>query len=66
MFTPNPVEAFFRHAQCNDDVHVVTVELLGGVFQCVNNVVTLRRVIIYKVGDSQDSAIRKLHKLKAC
>ena len=32
VFAPNPVEAFFRHAQGDDDVDVVAVVLLRRIF----------------------------------
>ena len=52
VFAPNPVEAFLRHAERDDDVHIVAVVLLRRVFQRGGNAVALGGIVIDQVGDA--------------
>ena len=56
MLAPNPVEAFLRHAQGDDDVHVVAVVLLRRVPQRGGNPVPLGRIVIHQIGNFEDPA----------
>ncbi len=58
VLAPNPVEAFLRHAEGDDDVHMVAVVLLRRVFQRGGNAVALGRIVIDQVGDPEDAARR--------
>ena len=57
VFAPDPVEAFLRHAQRDDDVHMVAVVLLRRVFQRGGHAVALGGVVIHQIGDVQHAAI---------
>ena len=46
MFAPDPVKAFLRHAQRDDDVDVVTIVFLRRIFQRGGNAVPLGRIVI--------------------
>ena len=65
VLAPDPVEALLRHAESDDDVHMVAVVLLCGVLQRGGNPVALGGVIINQVGDPQDAAFRRLDQLEA-
>ena len=60
---PNPVEALLGHAKSDDDVHMIAVVLLRWVFQRSRNTVTLGRIIVDQIGDSEHAAIRPLDQL---
>ncbi len=57
VLAPNPVEAFLRHAQRDDDVHMVAVVLLRRVFQRGGYAVALRGVVIDEISDAQHAAV---------
>jgi hypothetical protein len=65
VFAPNPVEAFLRHAEGDDDVHIVAVVLLRRVFQRGGYAVALVGVVIDEVGDPQHAPLRRLDELEA-
>ena len=65
VLAPDPVEAFLRHAEGDDDVHMVAVVLLRRVFQRGGHPVALRRVVIDQIGDPQHAAVRRLDQLEA-
>ncbi len=65
MVAPNPVEAFLRHAEGDNDVHMVAIVFLLGVFQGGGVAVALGGVIIDQIGDAKDAASRRLDQLEA-
>ena len=65
VLAPNPVESFLRHAERDDDVHIVAVVLLRRVFQRGGNAVALGGIVIHQVGDAQDAAVRRFDELEA-
>jgi hypothetical protein len=65
VLAPDPVEAFLRHPQRNDDVDPVAVVLLGGVLERGRDAVPTRRVVVDEVGDPKDAAVGELDELKA-
>ena len=60
VLAPNPVEALLRHAERDDDVHVVAVVLLRRVLQRGGDAVPLGRVVIDEIGDAKDPTIWRL------
>ncbi|MNN08175.1 hypothetical protein D3C81_1210250 [compost metagenome] len=66
VFAPDPVEAFFGHAQRNDDVDVIAVVLLCWVFQGCRDFVALGRVVIHQISNTQHAPLDGLHQLEAC
>src|SRR3546814_1318577 len=65
MFAPNPVKAFLRHAERDDDVHMIAIVLLRGVFERGGNTIPLGCVIVHKVSDAKDAPFRRLDQLEA-
>jgi hypothetical protein len=53
VLAPNPVEAFLRHAERDDDVHIVAVVLLRRVFQRGGNRSRLAGIVVHQVGDAK-------------
>ena len=51
MFAPNPIEAFFSHAEGDDDIDVVAIIFLGGVFEGGGDFVPLAWIVVYDVGN---------------
>ena len=51
VIAPNPVEAFLRHAERNDDVDVLPVVLLVWVPERCCDPLTLGRVVVNQIGD---------------
>ena len=64
MLAPDPVEALLRHAERDDDVHMIPIILLGRIFQRGGNLFALRRVIVHQIGDLQDLSFGGLHQLE--
>src|SRR3546814_12464102 len=64
MFAPNPVEALLRHAQGNDDVHIVAVVLLRRVFERSEDASALVVVVVHQISDAQGPARRRFHPLE--
>ncbi len=56
VFAPDPVEAFLRHAQRDDDVHIIPVVLLRRVFERGGHAVALAGIVIDQIGDPQHAA----------
>ena len=52
VFAPDPIEPFFRHTQGDDDVDMIAVVLLRGVFQRGGNLVTLGWLVVHQIGDA--------------
>ena len=51
VFAPNPIEPLFGHAQRDDDVHVVAVVFLRGVFECGQHARTSGGIaVIHQIG----------------
>lgn len=65
VLAPDPVEAFLRHAERDDDVHIVPVVLLRRVLERSGHTVALRGVVIDEIGDPQDTAVGPLDELEA-
>ena len=65
MFAPDPVEALLRHAQRDDDVHMVAVHLLCGVFQRGRHFFATRAFVIDQISNAQHPAVQHLHQMKA-
>ena len=61
VLAPDPIETFLRHAQGNDDVHVIAVVLLPGVLQRRRDAVALGGGVVNQVGDPQDAALLRLN-----
>ena len=64
MFAPDPVEALFRHAQGDDDIDVVAVVLVGGVFEGGGNLIALVGVVIHQVGNFEHPTVRGADQLE--
>ena len=56
---------FLRHAQRDDDVHIVAVVLLCRVFQRGGYAVALGGVVVHEVGDTQHAATGNLDELES-
>src|SRR3546814_3348382 len=65
MFAPNPVKAFLRHAERDDDVNMIAIVLLRGVFERGGNPIPPGCVIVHKVSAAKDAPFRRLDQLEA-
>ena len=65
MLAPNPIEALFGHAKGDDDIYVIAVVLLGGVFQRRRNLVPFGSFVIDQIGNPQNASVRCLDQLEA-
>ena len=52
VFAPDPIEPLFRHPEGDDDVDMIAVVLLRGVFQRGGNLVTLGWLVVHQIGDA--------------
>src|SRR5262245_1879651 len=64
MLTPNPVEAFLRHAKGDDDVHMVAVVFLRLVLERGRNAVALGRIVIDQISNPEHAAPRSFDQLE--
>ncbi len=65
MLAPDPVEAFLRHAERDDDIDVVSVVFLRRIFQRGGHAVALGGIVIDEVGDVKDPAVGRLDQLES-
>ena len=65
MLAPYPVEAFLRHAEGDNDVHMVAIVLLRRVLQGGRHAIALGRVVVHQVGNTQQPALKRPHQLEA-
>ncbi len=65
MFAPDPFEAFLCHAEGNNDIDVIAVVFVGGVFESGGDFIAFGWVIVYKVGDLKDPAIGSFDEVPA-
>ena len=65
VLAPHPVEALLGHAQGDDEVHMVAVELVGRVLQGRHHPVALGGVVVHQVGDAQPAALGGPNQLEA-
>lgn len=65
VLAPDPIEAFLGHAEGDDDIYVITVVLLSGVFQGSGNLIPFAGVVVYEVGDLEDRAVSGFYELKS-
>ena len=65
VVTPYPVESFFRHTESDDDVNVVSVVLLSGVFERDGDTVTFGGIVVHQVGYSQNPSLGSFDELES-
>ena len=65
VLAPDPVEALLRHAERDNDVHMVAVVLLRRVLQRGGDAIPLGAVVVDQVRDAQGPAVRRPDQLEA-
>ena len=65
MFAPDPVEAFFSHAEGDDDIYMLAVVFLGGVSQGSGDFIPFGWVVVYDIGNFEDGAVGSFDELKS-
>src|SRR5690554_2142015 len=65
MLAPDPIEALLRHAQRDDDIHVVAVVFLRGVFERSQNLPALGLVsVVHEVSNLENATALGFYELE--